>query len=278
MVIGWCPTTSFRFMGCSRNMIAAETDFEPEVGNTSLPILKQNDFSTYNKEEHFMHMLINVSNSGTQNDNNGNTTTEFNKTDVRKVKYPCIAKQTPDDLTAAVKILNTTQLLEIVSVTNATNTSCAFVMFYAPWCKFSAETAPYLNAIGRAFPGLDVLAVDAMEFNNLNARYGTVAVPNVLLFYKGKPVMRFNYTRTFENFRDFIQNNTGLQPDSSVEVLTQDYDGPLPSIPTKEPDYILWLSVAFLALFTIYMMYQHCGHIVARLHQEMVGDVHEHID
>ncbi|XP_071954513.1 thioredoxin domain-containing protein 15-like [Antedon mediterranea] len=231
---------------------------------------QQNNVTIYNKQQEFIQMLINASNSQSQQLNDINS---LNKT---KVKYPCIVQQ--EDSTAIVRIVNTTKLLDIVSVKNVTNTSCAFVMFYAPWCKFSAESAPYLNAIGRAFPGLDVLAVDTMQFNNLNTRYGTVAVPNILLFYKGKPVMRFNYTRTFENFRDFIKNYTGIQPDSSVDVLPEDYDGPLPSIPTKEPDYILWFSIAFLSLFTIYMMYQHCGQAVARLHQEMVGDVHEHID
>ncbi len=37
---------------------------------------------------------------------------------------------------------------------------CALVMFYAPWCEFSAHFARKFNALGRTFDGLPVLALD----------------------------------------------------------------------------------------------------------------------
>ena len=47
-------------------------------------------------------------------------------------------------------------ILEDPAVANC----CAVVMFYAPWCEFSARFARRFNALGRTFDGLPVLAVD----------------------------------------------------------------------------------------------------------------------
>ena len=78
---------------------------------------------------------------------------------------------------AQTRIVNASELLELVTSkiaepikedNNSTNTTseghCVFVMFYAPWCKFSAASAPHFNAIGRAFADIDVIAVDAFQF------------------------------------------------------------------------------------------------------------------
>ena len=40
---------------------------------------------------------------------------------------------------------------------------CVVVMFFAPWCEFSAQFGRKFNAVGRAFDGLPVLAVDLDE-------------------------------------------------------------------------------------------------------------------
>lgn len=50
-------------------------------------------------------------------------------------------------------------LLENASIANC----CALVMFYAPWCEFSAQFARTFNALGRTFSSLPVLAVDLEE-------------------------------------------------------------------------------------------------------------------
>lgn len=45
---------------------------------------------------------------------------------------------------------------------------------------------------------------------SLNARFGTVAVPNIMLFHQSRSAIRFNHTeRNFENLVQFIQNTTG---------------------------------------------------------------------
>ena len=40
---------------------------------------------------------------------------------------------------------------------------CVVVMFFAPWCEFSAQFSRKFNAVGRAFNGLPVLAVNLDE-------------------------------------------------------------------------------------------------------------------
>jgi len=42
---------------------------------------------------------------------------------------------------------------------------CTVVLFYAPWCTFCARLAPHYNALARAFPTLDVVAIDAYHFS-----------------------------------------------------------------------------------------------------------------
>ncbi|XP_022110789.1 uncharacterized protein LOC110990193 [Acanthaster planci] len=189
-----------------------------------------------------------------------------------KVKYPCMHRPT-GNRTLHVKIVNNTEMMELVSSVyhppSQDNSSsvlggyCAFVMFYAPWCKFSAKAAPAFNAIGRAFPDLEVLAIDAFQYNSLNTRFGIVAVPNVLLFHNSKPVMRFNYSqRTFDVFSGFIRNFTGLEPNSSVQVSEEDYLGPVPSVATEESDYALWLSWLFLITVLLWFLQQQVGSII----------------
>ena len=42
-------------------------------------------------------------------------------------------------------------------------------------------------------------------------RFGTVAVPNILIFYQAKAVARFNSSdRSLETLRTFIKNVTGI--------------------------------------------------------------------
>ncbi len=45
---------------------------------------------------------------------------------------------------------------------------------------------------------------------SLNARFGTIAVPNILFFHNAKAVARFNSTiRTLDSMIHFISNITG---------------------------------------------------------------------
>lgn len=69
-------------------------------------------------------------------------------------------------VTLQVKIVNSTELLEILNFSkNQKLSPCVLVMFYAPWCYFCAKTAPHYNALARAFPQLNILAVDTSHFS-----------------------------------------------------------------------------------------------------------------
>ena len=64
-----------------------------------------------------------------------------------------------------VRIVTSAELIQMLGLKNETLGHCAVVMFYAPWCVFCARVAPHFNALARAFPQLDVLAIDAMHFS-----------------------------------------------------------------------------------------------------------------
>ncbi|ESO84016.1 hypothetical protein LOTGIDRAFT_96321, partial [Lottia gigantea] len=151
-----------------------------------------------------------------------------------------------------VRLVNSSVLLDFLTFdknSNNDSTDCILIMFYAPWCKFCARTAAQFNALGRAFIQLDILAVDAVHFSNLNARFGTVAVPNIMVFHSSRSAIRFNQTeRSFDKLVEFVMNVTGLEPNKSVEVEDIDYIGPVSSIPTIEPDYLLWCAWIFVIL------------------------------
>ena len=60
-------------------------------------------------------------------------------------------------------LLVTPQQLESIVEDMATQNCCAVVLFYAPWCAFSAQFARKFNALGRSFENIPILAVDLAE-------------------------------------------------------------------------------------------------------------------
>lgn len=98
-----------------------------------------------------------------------NITETENVTDSgKKVKFQCTGKNITENVNATVKLITTAQLLQMLSFEkNDTEnvTDCLLVMFYAPWCHFCAKIAPYYNALARAFPQLDFVAVDTAQFS-----------------------------------------------------------------------------------------------------------------
>ncbi|XP_009645178.1 thioredoxin domain-containing protein 15 [Egretta garzetta] len=150
-----------------------------------------------------------------------------------------------------LQILNVSQ--DLMEFLNPNSSDCTLVLFYTPWCRFSASLAPHFNSLPRAFPTLRFLALDASQHSSLSTRFGTVAVPNILLFQGAKPMARFNHTdRTLETLKDFIFNQTGIEAKSDVAVTKEDWEGPLPSVLTKGIDWLLLFSLLFLASFVMY--------------------------
>ncbi|XP_057590571.1 thioredoxin domain-containing protein 15 isoform X2 [Hippopotamus amphibius kiboko] len=150
-----------------------------------------------------------------------------------------------------LKILNMSQ--DLMDFLNPNASDCTLVLFYTPWCRFSASLAPHFNSLPRAFPSLHFLALDASQHSSLSTRFGTVAVPNILLFQGAKPMARFNHTdRTLETLKIFIFNQTGIEAKKNVVITQADQIGPLPSTLIKSVDWLLVFSLFFLISFIMY--------------------------
>ncbi|XP_061191278.1 thioredoxin domain-containing protein 15-like [Saccostrea echinata] len=201
-----------------------------------------------------------------------------NKTD-KKSKFTCIGRNYTTE-NASVTIVNNTQLLSILSFDkNETEGDCVLVLFFVPYCRFCSDMAPSFNALARVYPQLNIIAVDAAQFSNLNAKFGTVSVPNILLFHQSRAMMRFNSTeKSFANLVSFVKNATGFEPNTTVTVLPQDFAGPLQSVATETTDYMLIVSWMFVVSCSAFMFVQ------SNLGQQWINKVkilwqeHQHID
>ncbi|BFZ17930.1 hypothetical protein BsWGS_20969 [Bradybaena similaris] len=197
----------------------------------------------------------------------------------RKTRFQCPLKNITSNTTGVVKIVNSTELLEILNFSKNQKVSpCVLVMFYAPWCHFCAKAAPHYNALARAFPQLDVLAVDTSHFSYLNARFGTVAVPNLMLFH-ARSAVRFNHTaRLLDNFIQFVTNNTGIESDKSVTLEPTDLEGPMPSQVVQARDWLLWLAWTFVIICSVFgfVRSQYGQSVITRM--RVLWQEHQHIE
>lgn len=117
------------------------------------------------------------------------------------------------NLTAArsenkVKLVNGSYLTRLLS--ESAPHECFLVLFYVPWCPFSARLAPFYNALPKAFLNLDILAFDVSKSIGYNTKFGTSAVPIVLLFQQKNVLAKFNYTeKNLTDFIEFVSLKTG---------------------------------------------------------------------
>lgn len=206
-------------------------------------------------------------------------TTEIKNKSEKKSKFTCVGKNYTAE-NASVMIVNNTQLLSILSFdNNNTEGDCVLVLFFVPYCRFCAAMAPSFNALARVYPQLNIIAVDAAQFSNLNAKFGTVSVPNILLFHQSRAVVRFNSTeKSFTNLVSFVKNSTGFEPNITVTVTSEDLSGPLPSVAMETTDYMLLVSWLFVIFCSGFMFVQ------SSLGQQWINKVnmlwqeHQHID
>lgn len=206
-------------------------------------------------------------------------TTEIkNKTD-KKSKFTCIGRNYTAE-NASVMIVNNTQLLSILSFdNNNTEGDCVLVLFFVPYCRFCAAMAPSFNAIARVYPQLNIIAVDAAQFSNLNAKFGTVSVPNILLFHQSRAVVRFNSTeKSFTNLVSFVKNSTGFEPNITVTVTSEDLSGPLLSVASETTDYMLLVSWLFVIFCSGFMFVQSSFGQQWINKVNMLWQEHQHID
>ncbi|CAD5118322.1 DgyrCDS7035 [Dimorphilus gyrociliatus] len=168
-------------------------------------------------------------------------------------RVKCNPKNITDFLNARTQVLNSSQSINTFSMNNRSGDVCVVVMFYANWCRFSAKAAPHYNALGRLFYNLDVVAIDGVHFNNLNQKFGTVSVPNIVILHNSKPIARFNgSTRNLESMIYFVRNVTGLTTNyTNWTLLPEDYLGPVPTVALEKTDYCLWGSWAFIVIICL---------------------------
>ncbi|CAF0800743.1 unnamed protein product [Brachionus calyciflorus] len=173
-----------------------------------------------------------------------NQTTEPQKL---KSNHPeCLKKNSTNLLVPnSVKLVNGLKLTQILY--DSQINECFFVLFYVPWCPFSAKLAPIFNALPRAFSNLDFLAFDVSKSIGYNTKFGTSAVPMLILFQQRNIISKFNFTdKNLLDFIEFVSNKTGFEGDKSVHLNETDFEGPVPTVPIIGPDYYLWLAWAFL--------------------------------
>ncbi|XP_063301340.1 thioredoxin domain-containing protein 15 [Pelobates fuscus] len=198
-------------------------------------------------------------------------TDESNTTDSSKpLKVVCEERNITGLENFTLQILNVSQ--DLMEFLNPNSTECTLVLFYTPWCRFSAGLAPHFNSLPRAFPMLHFLALDATQHSSLSTRFGTVAVPNILLFQGAKPMARFNHSeRTLETLKSFIFNQSGIQAKTDVALTEADYEGPLPSVPLGGIDWLLAFSLLYVTVFILYATMQ-----TESIRWLIPGQEHEH--
>lgn len=191
---------------------------------------------------------------------------------VKTYKVSCENRNITGIARFSVQILNASQ--DLMELLNANSTECTLVLFYTTWCQFSANLAPHFNALPRVFPSMHFIALDASQHSSLSTRFGTVAVPNILLFQGAKPMARFNQTdRTLATLSSFITNQTGFEAGPDPAVLEEDCAGPLPAVPVRGIDWLFVFSVLFISGFSVYAIL--CSDSVRWL---VPGQDHEHQD
>ncbi|KAM4546670.1 thioredoxin domain-containing protein 15 [Fundulus diaphanus] len=198
---------------------------------------------------------------------------EPNSTETTKTyKVNCDKRNVTGMENFTVQVLNSSQ--DLMDFLNANGTECSVVLFFTAWCQFSASLAPHFNALPRVFPSIHFLALDASQHSSLSTRFGTVAVPNILLFQGVKPMARFNHTdRTLEVLTSFITNQTGFEGGPDRNVTETDRLGPLSSVPVRGIDWLLVFSILFITGFTVYAILR-----ADSLRWLIPGQEHEHQD
>uniref|UniRef100_A0A182K047 Thioredoxin domain-containing protein n=1 Tax=Anopheles christyi TaxID=43041 RepID=A0A182K047_9DIPT len=151
-------------------------------------------------------------------------------------------------------VSNTTKRSEV--------TSCFLMLFYTKTCIHSAMVAPHFNALARHFPDLMVTAIDAHNFHFLNAEFGIVGLPTIMLFHQGRPLVKYNGTEiTLFSLAKFVTRHTGIEPRlvnqksgtaTVLHYISDDFKGPLSNKVEYRTDYWLYVAWTFILVCMSY--------------------------
>lgn len=131
---------------------------------------------------------------------------------------------------------------------------CTLILFHTKSCVSSSLAAPHMNALPKYFPDIQMGAIDSFRFHSVNTDFGIIALPTLMLFHRGRPVVKFNESLfSVNNFVKFIGRHTDIEPiTSKIFVTSDDFRGPLSNKVEKETDHCLWLAWIFIALVICY--------------------------
>lgn len=118
--------------------------------------------------------------------------------------------------------------------------SCVVVFFYTPSCLACSLVAVPIVELPYAFKTIPVAAIDAYRFPSFNTEFGIVALPTVLLFHQGRPVVKY---RAQGNFNTFVTRHTGLKPADLPKNLPP---SPLTITMENRTDYVLVMAWLFI--------------------------------
>lgn len=190
----------------------------------------------------------------------------YEKSNGRRTRMPIRVQCLPQNDTSNVTLTVIDSLKEVAqllgplsNITKRTEPgNCALILFYTKSCVSSSLAAPHMNALPKYFQDIRMAAIDSYQFHSINTDFGVLALPTLMLFHRGRPVVKFNETAfTLNNFVKFIERHTGMKTSSSkVFVTSADFRGPLSNKLEKDTDYCLWLSWAFIAFCCVYHFFR----------------------
>ncbi|XP_050735847.1 thioredoxin domain-containing protein 15-like isoform X1 [Eriocheir sinensis] len=173
-------------------------------------------------------------------------------------KAVCLELNVTTETIIDVEVINATALLKLLQVDpNVTSRSssgpCFLVYFFSPYCPFSIMGSPYVNALARSLPNIPIFGLDSIEHHSVNARYGVMGTPTLLLFHNGNGVGRYNASEySVAQLMSFIRHYTD-QELTNINVTSSDFRANLPSQLAEARPYALWAAWIFLLSFASWL-------------------------
>jgi hypothetical protein len=98
---------------------------------------------------------------------------------------------------------------DLMDFLNPNGSDCTLVLFYTPWCRFSASLAPHFNSLPRAFPALHFLALDASQHSRYLPWWGCHSFFWLMIVVLYSSVRSRGVGHGWENIAD-LQTSEGL--------------------------------------------------------------------
>lgn len=175
-----------------------------------------------------------------------------------------------------------------------TSGTCAVLIFYYNWCRFSAAAAPKFNAIGRLFPQIYIIAIEAYYYYSVTIKFGVSGVPSIYFLHNGRAVAKYNKTEiTMNGLFDFIKSLTSFEPnitrqaveldglkgDELLNVTNFDLQGPLVIKSDNNTNFLLIFCWIFCLI--VFFYYFLTSTLFARFKEyirALWNEAHEHVD